>query len=176
MATALMNRNTKNALHLDEGLLCRVLASLPLFKLLELRSVCKLWNSVFKSRYFSKLGSVRHENCSGFCGPWLVMMVRKPVGAPPFSRELIVFNSALGTWISLEALLPMTSCSEAALEPVLGGPSCSLVANHAIVNANVKIPSSLHFWAAGCQGGLACFLCPALGLGDQEAPARDSQI
>ncbi|MCO5602868.1 hypothetical protein L7F22_057007 [Adiantum nelumboides] len=135
-----------------EGLLQSVLLSLPFRKILVVRSVCKLWNSILGSSTFWKAWSARHESCS-CCPPWLVM-VRKPPGVSVFERELIAFDPSLSTWMSLETLLP-SRCPEVALE-ALGGPSCPLVVNYAYLDG---VPSFVGFTAAGCQGGLACFVC-----------------
>ncbi|KAI5060512.1 hypothetical protein GOP47_0024932 [Adiantum capillus-veneris] len=94
-----------NPLEMEESLLCSGL-------------LCLLLGNLLEAPRFGKPGLPGMKNCS-CCPPWLAM-ARKPTGAPTFARELVAFDSTLGTWISLKTLLP-TRCSDAALAALGGG-------------------------------------------------------
>ncbi|MCO5574807.1 hypothetical protein L7F22_028600 [Adiantum nelumboides] len=151
--------NTKSPLE-EEGFACRVLASLPLLDLLQMRGVCKLWRSLVGSRIVSEAWSSAHCSRDGAGGeegsgaaPWFVMGVGCSSNEPGVDDQFAAFDTASHRWVPFEAFLSST-CSEAALLP-LGGPSLTRVLH--------SLPTfrAAPFKAVGSDNGsgLVCFIC-----------------
>ncbi|KAI5055866.1 hypothetical protein GOP47_0029387 [Adiantum capillus-veneris] len=99
----------------------RVMALLPLRRVLQFQAVCKAWNTVLSSPEFGKFWFPKYS------GSWLVMARRPPPESLPWEHELIAFDTSLSAWLSLSSLIG-SKCSQSTLAD-LGGMFCSQVAN-----------------------------------------------